>query len=326
MPQTGRAEPHLGSAPDEASGEDELRRRYAFYSQFNAPPRDTGRRFPWRIALLVTATLSGLIASCWLDLTRSDVLPAMRIASGNAISSMTVDADGKVRMRKGIDRAELPNDGIPNEETLAASAVSAASRRAEPKSAEGTEDTAAPATMKVAEADDNASGKGKDKGDDKGGRKGGDRIVAKAEGSAAGKDGVTPAETRIARAEPAKAAAKKSASASKKAKSASRVAAATKPKAKPVHRVARRDPEVERLRQQAEEELKKKTSDSLELAQASSTSPHGLTRDISRLVRARFNSCTRAGNFFEREKCKWEVCGGMWGRNGCPSYRNGVPQ
>jgi len=324
--QTGRAEPHLGAAPNEASAEDELRRRYAFYNQFNAPPRNTGRRFPWRIALLVTATLSGLIASCWLDLTRSDVLPAMRVAGSNAISSMAVDADGKVRMRKGIDRAELPNDGIPNEETLAASAASTASRQAEPKSAGEAEDTAAPAAMKLAEADDNASGKGNDKGKDKSDKKGSDRIVAKAEDRAAGEGGLTPAETRIARTEPAKAAAKKSASASKKAKPAAHVAAATKPKARPVHRVARRDPEVERLRQQAEEELKKKTSDSPELAQASSTSPRGLTRDISRLVRARFNSCKRAGNFFEREKCKWEVCGGMWGRNGCPSYRNGVPQ
>ncbi len=31
-------------------------------------------------------------------------------------------------------------------------------------------------------------------------------------------------------------------------------------------------------------------------------------------------SCSRGANLFEREKCKWKVCGDSWGKNGCPAY------
>ncbi len=31
-------------------------------------------------------------------------------------------------------------------------------------------------------------------------------------------------------------------------------------------------------------------------------------------------SCSRGANIFEREKCKWKVCGDSWGKNGCPAY------
>lgn len=31
-------------------------------------------------------------------------------------------------------------------------------------------------------------------------------------------------------------------------------------------------------------------------------------------------SCSRGANLFEREKCKWKVCGNSWGKYGCPSY------
>jgi hypothetical protein len=38
-------------------------------------------------------------------------------------------------------------------------------------------------------------------------------------------------------------------------------------------------------------------------------------------LRNEFMQCERNGNFFSRERCKWRVCGGKWGRDGCPSYR-----
>lgn len=31
-------------------------------------------------------------------------------------------------------------------------------------------------------------------------------------------------------------------------------------------------------------------------------------------------TCSRGANLFEREKCKWKVCGDSWGKNGCPAY------
>jgi hypothetical protein len=38
-------------------------------------------------------------------------------------------------------------------------------------------------------------------------------------------------------------------------------------------------------------------------------------------LRNQFMQCGHNGNFFSRERCKWRVCGGKWGRDGCPSYR-----
>jgi hypothetical protein len=38
-------------------------------------------------------------------------------------------------------------------------------------------------------------------------------------------------------------------------------------------------------------------------------------------LRNQFMQCEHNGNFFSRERCKWRVCGGKWGRDGCPSYR-----
>ncbi|MDB5728927.1 MAG: hypothetical protein JWQ00_2132 [Noviherbaspirillum sp.] len=30
--------------------------------------------------------------------------------------------------------------------------------------------------------------------------------------------------------------------------------------------------------------------------------------------------CESASNIFARERCKWQLCNGSWGKNGCPSY------
>lgn len=31
--------------------------------------------------------------------------------------------------------------------------------------------------------------------------------------------------------------------------------------------------------------------------------------------------CKRPDNFIAREKCKWRICSGRWGKDGCPSFR-----
>lgn len=41
-------------------------------------------------------------------------------------------------------------------------------------------------------------------------------------------------------------------------------------------------------------------------------------------VAQQFNQCRQKPSFFGREKCKWQVCGGRWGENGCPSYTHDV--
>lgn len=97
------------------------------------------------------------------------------------------------------------------------------------------------------------------------------------------------------------------------------------------HRPQRRnekDREIQRIRQQAEDELKKKTdrrtdppySASRGAGQKESRTEavtHG-TRTAA--VTAMLQQCELADNIFRREYCKWQICSGKWGKNGCPSY------
>lgn len=34
--------------------------------------------------------------------------------------------------------------------------------------------------------------------------------------------------------------------------------------------------------------------------------------------------CTQQQGFFRRERCKWDVCGDKWGKQGCPSYKHRI--
>lgn len=94
-----------------------------------------------------------------------------------------------------------------------------------------------------------------------------------------------------------------------------------------------KDREIERIRQQAEDELKKKPESGRLLGRSRGKSPsarHQSRRQESpqertasakqAYVRASLARCERAPNFFRREQCKWRVCGGAWGKNGCPYY------
>lgn len=93
---------------------------------------------------------------------------------------------------------------------------------------------------------------------------------------------------------------------------------------------ASKDREIERIRQQAAEELKKKTENRQALGAHANSRPSsrqtarqeappvsqgGMSRTRTLLAR-----CEHAANFILREQCKWQLCGGMWGKNGCPSY------
>ncbi|OGB23169.1 MAG: hypothetical protein A3I66_09220 [Burkholderiales bacterium RIFCSPLOWO2_02_FULL_57_36] len=37
-----------------------------------------------------------------------------------------------------------------------------------------------------------------------------------------------------------------------------------------------------------------------------------------------FNQCKRKASFLQREKCKWDICAGNWGMNGCPTYKHDI--
>lgn len=37
---------------------------------------------------------------------------------------------------------------------------------------------------------------------------------------------------------------------------------------------------------------------------------------------AQYARCTQQQGLLRRERCKWDVCGGKWGKQGCPSYKH----
>lgn len=97
-----------------------------------------------------------------------------------------------------------------------------------------------------------------------------------------------------------------------------------------------KDREIERIRQQADEELKKKSERSRTLNEARTRSrapsSHVAEKDVRRHdsrnsahMQPKLAKCTRVGNLIRREQCKWRLCSGMWGKNGCPSYAHAKP-
>ena len=98
----------------------------------------------------------------------------------------------------------------------------------------------------------------------------------------------------------------------KTAKAATRQGNASVTNAAPKRKsVTRTDREIERIRRQVDEELKKKTEHG--------RAPNSIARVSA--TRASLARCDRQSNFIRREMCRWQVCNGSWGRNGCPSYQ-----
>ena len=95
-----------------------------------------------------------------------------------------------------------------------------------------------------------------------------------------------------------------------------------------------KDREIERIRQQAVEELKKKTESrqrNSESRDSNSGAKKLLKQQESRLISrkalamsGRLAQCEQADNIILRERCKWQLCDGKWGKNGCPSYLSRV--
>jgi hypothetical protein len=98
-----------------------------------------------------------------------------------------------------------------------------------------------------------------------------------------------------------------------------------KPQAKPRSRISK-DKEIERIRQQVDEELKKKNASSLSEARRNKRRQYAEVAATAnrtarvQSIKAGLAGCDKRSNFILREQCRWHLCGGMWGRNGCPSY------
>jgi hypothetical protein len=80
--------------------------------------------------------------------------------------------------------------------------------------------------------------------------------------------------------------------------------------------------EINRIQQQAAEELKKKTRKRRarveQAKKASKSSLYALPQQ--RHIRQMLARCEKLDGVFWQEQCKWRICDGRWGKNGCPSY------
>lgn len=97
-----------------------------------------------------------------------------------------------------------------------------------------------------------------------------------------------------------------------------------------------KDKEIERIQQQVDDELKKKsragdvtdtarvrTAAEKRLARLADSDPPPASAGGSK--RGALARCERdEDSLIGREMCKWKVCKGTWGKNGCPSYERQV--
>lgn len=84
--------------------------------------------------------------------------------------------------------------------------------------------------------------------------------------------------------------------------------------------------EISRLKAQAFSETRKDrlgSGKSNKQAPAPGSGPDRSSAKKASVIHA-FNQCKRKESFLEQEKCKWEICAGKWGQNGCPAYKHDV--
>jgi hypothetical protein len=84
-----------------------------------------------------------------------------------------------------------------------------------------------------------------------------------------------------------------------------------------------RSEEIERLRTQAFSETRKDRLERINGAKGAAKLPISsrAAQSVANTRRA-FAECDRSPNILRREQCRWRVCGGRWGRHGCPSYED----
>ncbi|MGH8806991.1 MAG: hypothetical protein ACREX0_03815 [Noviherbaspirillum sp.] len=249
------------------------------------------------IGIFVVGTIVGLGSAWWL-MTRAQVpgkpvLTSPVSTPGTIMQGQSLRATTTVR---GISASELPYDGAapPLEPAALASDKATASVEVEAQSTQGMSSSSSPVpavVMQRADVKPDSS-----------------RISPPTSPSEAAQQPVKVRDT----AAPAE---------GKVTKTARTRSTAVKPA---------RDREIERIKRQADDELKQKNRRSIEAASAKSrplASQRGKQQAVAATsvrraasIRVMLAQCERSPNFIRREQCMWRLCNGMWGKNGCPSY------
>lgn len=97
-------------------------------------------------------------------------------------------------------------------------------------------------------------------------------------------------------------------------------------------KAAEREREVQRLKAQAYSETQKDRLGGTPPAKAAPDADQSKVKPSSTRERSAQSSrkdlkqavaeCDKQAGLFYRERCKWRLCNGLWGKNGCPSYDN----
>ena len=276
------------------------------------------RRLMMMALVFIVGAAVGLTTAWWLHrpVARAPVV-AVQPASTSATSTPNSNQSRATAVR-GISPSELPYDGAPPPENEAHAPPPTLSSGSQ----SGTSlSTGAGAT----DAANDFTGGARDDTQHKAERKS-EELVPEPIANA-------PATPQKAVRESKETTSRDTVKAARSSKQESPAVAASAPKRKNVSKSAT-DREIERIRRQADEELKKKT-DRARVAgdrrgapgntvdRVSSTKVASSSRESS--TRAVLAKCDKASSFIHRELCKWRVCNGSWGKNGCPSYRQPPP-
>ncbi|HEY8606679.1 MAG TPA: hypothetical protein VIM12_06165 [Noviherbaspirillum sp.] len=296
-------------------------------AHFDALYGDTPvRRRRYSPLLIMTVVFSigagaGLAGARWVgSIAKPQPQPQLLQAApaiASAPPSVIHDADGQATALRGIRASELPYDGrrAMEEEAGDPPARASSEKEAAPKVAAPKEGASKDAVAKETATKETAT------------KEAATRLAATRESSTT----ASPAPATSAEAEKPPARAAVADDEKKKAnpdppgardKPAQRAEAEQRKTSRTVS-ARSKDREIERMRQQAEEELGRKTT----VASAADARRSPTTRDETparpsrlQLVTAELARCEQRSNIILREQCRWRVCNGMWGRNGCPSY------
>jgi hypothetical protein len=336
----GRNEPHLGELPTAGGdpGVNEWVRRTALQEEPPLPRKRPLLRAGVMSGIFIVGAAVGLGAAWWFmtphvsaprlpaDAVQARVIPALRQPS----------SPDRPAGARGIDRSELPYDGVPPRDAVAGG-------REEP---EVVLKPSNPAELPYAGL---SSGSGAVAPDDNGASVVMPRAqtpsvqVSDAEASPVESRKAEAPKADAPKAEAPKAEAPKAEAPKAEAPTAVPTTASVRARSAPQAKVpeqkpalahrrseqrSAKDKEIERIRQQAAEELKKKTeakrfTEEARLKTRKKETPPNTNIDTSKAVdmRGLLARCESASNFIFREQCKWQLCNGKWGKNGCPSYQ-----
>lgn len=286
-----------------------LRTLAALYDKPHPAARRPLRRMILTLATFVVGASAGLVATWWIA-SADGARPAATIvppAPTAGLSSLKRNAQAPASVPKGISANELPYDGRgapavrtpapsapkTNPEELPYGGASSGTNGVEPEEGETRSSAGAQQRKKALRL--------------RGARMNPDGIAARRDDAV--NDVQAPPSQR------------KAEKASQRHRSGQRSA---------------KDREFERIRQQVDEELKKKP-EQRRSAGAARTRSRASTGRVkggetarqdagnSGRMRNSLGRCERAANLIRREQCKWRLCRGMWGKNGCPSYAHAKP-